>query len=209
MEKDYTEVNVQKTKTEITLEPESVPGPMPVDESMVVEKPKKRRRRTVVPSLADNEATVPVNKELKINVEEVKEEDEQLQESVNKVMDKMRKDLGYPMNIDNLVDKKQLDSWKREFGEIYRTDLNDQVYIWHKLRRKDYIEVMSDESLNAIDNGDLRVFMRQEKILKKGVLYPSGEELEYLIDNNAGVAGNISDEIMLASGFRPVRSEKI
>jgi hypothetical protein len=176
---------------------------------MVVEKPKKRRRRTVVPSLADNDATVPVNKELKINVEEVKEEDEQLQESVNKVMDKMRKDLGYPMNIDNLVDKKQLDSWKREFGEIYRTDLNDQVYIWHKLRRKDYIEVMSDESLNAIDNGDLRVFMRQEKILRKGVLYPSGEELEYLIDNNAGVAGNISDEIMLASGFRPVRSEKI
>jgi hypothetical protein len=209
MEKDYTEVNVQKTKTEITLEAESVPGPMPVDESMVVEKPKKRRRRTVVPSLADNDATVPVNKELKINVEEVKEEDEQLQESVNKVMDKMRKDLGYPMNIDNLVDKKQLDSWKREFGEIYRTDLNDQVYIWHKLRRKDYIEVMSDESLNAIDNGDLRVFMRQEKILRKGVLYPSGEELEYLIDNNAGVAGNISDEIMLASGFRPVRSEKI
>lgn len=209
MEKDYTEVNVQKTKTEITLEAESVPGPMPVDESMVVEKPKKRRRRTVVPSLADNDATVPINKELKINVEEVKEEDEQLQESVNKVMDKMRKDLGYPMNIDNLVDKKQLDSWKREFGEIYRTDLNDQVYIWHKLRRKDYIEVMSDESLNAIDNGDLRVFMRQEKILRKGVLYPSGEELEYLIDNNAGVAGNISDEIMLASGFRPVRSEKI
>jgi len=209
MEKDYTEVNVQKTKTEITLEAESVPGPMPVDESMVVEKPKKRRRRTVVPSLADNDATVPVNKELKINVEEVKEEDEQLQESVNKVMDKMRKDLGYPMNIDNLVDKKQLDSWKREFGEIYRTDLNDQVYIWHKLRRKDYIEVMSDESLNAIENGDLRVFMRQEKILRKGVLYPSGEELEYLIDNNAGVAGNISDEIMLASGFRPVRSEKI
>jgi hypothetical protein len=209
MEKDYTEVNVQKTKTEITLEAENVPGPMPVDESMVVEKPKKRRRRTVVPSLADNDATVPVNKELKINVEEVKEEDEQLQESVNKVMDKMRKDLGYPMNIDNLVDKKQLDSWKREFGEIYRTDLNDQVYIWHKLRRKDYIEVMSDESLNAIDNGDLRVFMRQEKILRKGVLYPSGEELEYLIDNNAGVAGNISDEIMLASGFRPVRSEKI
>ena len=209
MEKDYTEVNVQKTKTEITLEAESVPGPMPVDESMVVEKPKKRRRRTVVPSLADNDATVPVNKELKINVEEVKEEDEQLQESVNKVMDKMRKDLEYPMNIDNLVDKEQLDSWKREFGEIYRTDLNDQVYIWHKLRRKDYIEVMSDESLNAIDNGDLRVFMRQEKILRKGVLYPSGEELEYLIDNNAGVAGNISDEIMLASGFRPVRSEKI
>lgn len=209
MEKDYTEVNVQKAKTEITLEAESVPGPMPVDESMVVEKPKKRRRRTVVPSLADNDATVPVNKELKINVEEVKEEDEQLQESVNKVMDKMRKDLGYPMNIDNLVDKKQLDSWKREFGEIYRTDLNDQVYIWHKLRRKDYIEVMSDESLNAIENGDLRVFMRQEKILRKGVLYPSGEELEYLIDNNAGVAGNISDEIMLASGFRPVRSEKI
>jgi hypothetical protein len=209
MEKDYTEVNVQKTKTEITLEAESVPGPMPVDESMVVEKPKKRRRRTVVPSLADNDATVPVNKELKINVEEVKEEDEQLQESVNKVMDKMRKDLGYPMNIDNLVDKKQLDSWKREFGEIYRTDLNDQVYIWHKLRRKDYIEVMSDESLNAIDNGDLRVFMRQEKILRKGVLYPSGEELEYLIDNNAGVAGNISDEIMVASGFRPGRSEKI
>jgi hypothetical protein len=35
------------------------------------------------------------------------------------------------------------------------------------------------------------------------------EELERIVDENAGVAGNISDEIMLASGFRPVRSEKI
>jgi len=41
------------------------------------------------------------------------------------------------------------------------------------------------------------------------VLYPDVSILDKLIENNAGVAGNISDEIMMISGFKPVSSEQI
>ena len=44
MKNDYTEVNVQKEKMDVSIEPEQVPGPMPVDDSVAVEKPKRRRR---------------------------------------------------------------------------------------------------------------------------------------------------------------------
>jgi hypothetical protein len=186
---------------EIPLEAERVPGPMPIEEAEELKTaPKKRtRRRGTTPSLMDEDVQTPVQKT----------EEEQLKESVDKVMDTMRERYGIPAPTEEVVSKSQLDAWKKQFNEIYRTDLNGQTYIWHKLRRRDYIDIMNDETLNAIENTDLRIFMRQEKILLAGILHPSGENLERIVDENAGVAGNISDEIMLASGFRPVRSEKI
>lgn len=213
MKNDYTEVNVQKEKMDVSIEPEQVPGPMPVDDSVAVEKPKRRRRRTVVPSLADNGVTdtAPKHDEQKVivNVDDVNEDDEELKESIDGVMNKIRERMGYPLPLDKFVDKQQIDAWKQEFGEIYRTDLNGQVYIWHKLRRKDYIDIMSNAEFSNIENSEVKVFLRQEEILRRGALFPTGKELDYIIENNAGVAANISDEIMLASGFRAVRSEKV
>lgn len=214
MKNDYTEVNVQKEKMDVSIEPEQVPGPMPVDDSVAVEKPKRRRRRTVVPSLADNGATdtAPKHNEQKpavVSVDDVNEDDEELKESIDRVMNNMRERMGYPLPLDKFVDRQQIDAWKQEFGEIYRTDLNGQVYIWHKLRRKDYIDIMSNAEFSNIENSEVKVFLRQEEILRRGALFPSGKELDYIIENNAGVAANISDEIMLASGFRAVRSEKV
>ena len=213
MKNDYTEVNVQKEKMDVSIEPEQVPGPMPVDDSVAVEKPKRRSRRTVVPSLADNGATdtAPKHDEQKVivNVDDVNGDDKELKESIDRVMNNMRERMGYPLPLDKFVNKQQIDAWKQEFGEIYRTDLNGQVYIWHKLRRKDYIDIMSNAEFSNIENSEVKVFLRQEEILRRGALFPSGKELDYIIENNAGVAANISDEIMLASGFRAVRSEKV
>lgn len=199
MNNKNTDVEITKSKVEMPLEAEQVPQPMPIEET-VVATPKRKavRRKATAPSLMDEEVQGITNTE-----------DEQIKETVDKVMDNMRERYGIPAPVDEIVSKTQIDAWKKQFGEIYRTDLNGQTYIWHKLRRRDYIEIMNDETLNAVQNSDLRIFLRQEKILKVGILHPSGEQLERLIDENAGVAGNISDEIMLASGFRPVRSEKI
>jgi len=198
MDNNFTDVEFTKDTVDIPLEAERVPGPMPVEEipEVAPQVQKKRGRRKATPSLMDD------------NMNQ-KTEDEQLKESVDRVMDTMRERYGIPVPAGEVVPKEQLNAWKKQYNEIYRTDLNGQVYIWHKLRRRDYIEVMNDETLNSIENTDLRIFMRQEKILQCGILYPTGEELERIVDENAGVAGNISDEIMLASGFRPVRSEKI
>lgn len=200
MSNEHTDVVVTKSKVEMPLEAEQVPQPMPIEDVSPAPKRKPiRRKASTAASLIDEE----------IQKTSSKSDDEQIKESVDKVMDNMRERYGIPAPLNEIVSKSQLDAWKKQFGEVYRTDLNGQTYLWHKLRRRDYIEIMNDTELNAIQNTDLRIFLRQEKILKVGTLYPSDEQLEKLADENAGVAGNISDEIMLASGFRPVRSEKI
>ena len=181
-------VEVKKTKVDVNLDTNEVQDVM-IDDTEEVQS----SSRKVVRSRSKKQIEVPDEKE----------------KAVDAVMNNVRDRYGFKTHVDPVVPENQLNTWKKQYGEIYRTDLNDQTFIWHKLRRRDYIDIMGDESLNAIENTDLRVFMRQEKILQAGILYPTGEELENIVDMNAGVAGNISDEIMLASGFRPVRSEKL
>lgn len=137
----------------------------------------------------------------------VKENSEQqLQDTVNKVVSKMKQQMDIP---DEVISQQQLDEWKLQHGELYRTYLNGQSYIWHKIKRKDYVSLMTDEELSSLESAELRIFLRQEKIMKMCVVYPEGKTLDNIIENNAGVAGNISDEIMMVSGFKPVSSEKL
>lgn len=110
---------------------------------------------------------------------------------------------------EEVVSEQQLDEWKIQYGDIYKTDIGDQTFYWHKMRRKDYVELMTDKEFDGIDSTDLRIFLRQEKILKSCVIWPEGDILDDIIENNAGVATNISDEIMLASGFKSPKTEKI
>lgn len=178
----------------MTTEVESVPEPMPIEEEQTATvKVRKRSTRTQV----DKGITVQEN------------DKDKLQQSVDKVVKQMKSSLGLPAALSDMVSQQQLDEWKLKFGELYRTDLNGQSFIWHKVRRKDYIDLMTDAELTAIDNVDIRIFLRQEKITKMCVLYPDVNILDKLIENNAGVAGNISDEIMMISGFKPVSSEQI
>ena len=139
----------------------------------------------------------------------VESNEEEFQTTVDKVVDKMKQDLGLLNNINDFVSRQQLDEWKLQYGELYTTVLNEQTFLWHKMRRKDYIELMTDEDLAAIKNADVRIFIRQERILKTCVLYPEQDILDNIIEYNAGIASNISDEIMLASGFRMGKTDKV
>lgn len=148
--------------------------------------------------------------QMDVNLEQVEEALEpDLQESVDKVVNKMREDLGLPQSLNSLIPQQQLDEWKLQYGELYRTVLNNQTFLWHKMRRREYIALMTDTELSDIQNADLRIFVRQERILKTCVLYPDQDTLEKIMDYNAGVASNVSDEIMLASGFRVGKTEKV
>ena len=179
---------------------EQVPEPMPIEEET---KPIIRRRNSrnkVQQSMSEADVGTLQQEDL---------EAKKLQDSVNKVVGQMKQKLGLPEDISSMVSKQQLDAWKLQYGDLYRTYLNNQSFIWHKVRRKDYIDLMTDPEISAIENQELRIFFRQEKITKQCVLYPDMDTLERLIENNAGVAGNISDEIMMISGFRPVSTEQI
>ena len=200
MSKDYSEVIAKDT---VNVNVEQVPEYMPVVEEQESVKVRKRRTRAEI----DAGLTLDEINGIKTVDADIKN-DERLQESVNKVVSSMKQQLGIS-DIDSMISQQQLDEWKLKHGELYRTYLNGQSYIWHKIKRKDYIALMTDPELSALDNAELRIFLRQEKITKLCVIYPDTNTLADIIENNAGVAGNLSDEIMMISGFRPVSSEQI
>lgn len=180
------DIDITKETVEVNTVAERVPNTMPVEEGEIVQPKKIQHVKS-----KKKEDTLP--KDVKTDIAGIV--DSVLDQTVGQI----------PIGVSSA----QLAEWKKTYGEIFKTELNDEVFIWHKLRRREYIDVMSDDTLLKVENNDLRIFLRQEKITKIGVLYPTGEKLDNIIEMNAGVAGNISDEIMLASGFRPVRTEKL
>lgn len=202
MDKNFSGT-ITRDKTNIVAE--QVPEFMPTEsEEQDNVKIRKRRTRAEIDAGLTLEEINGI-----ITTDSAVKDEERLQASVNRVVSEMQQQAGIPSSVDKIISKQQLDEWKLRHGELYRTYLNGKSFIWHKIKRKDYIALMTDTELSAVDNPELRIFLRQEKIVKLCVLYPDKEELDNIVENNAGVAGNISDEIMLISGFRPVSSEQI
>lgn len=201
MSKDYSEVVTNDTVNIPVANDFEDPVVTDVEQDSV----KVRKRRT----RAEIDAGLTLDEINGIKNVNSSAEDQKLQESVDKVVSGMKSKMGLLGSLSDSISQQQLDEWKLQHGELYRTYLNGQNYIWHKIKRKDYIALMTDSELSALDNAELRIFLRQEKITKLCVIYPDTKTLDDIIENNAGVAGNLSDEIMMISGFRPVSSEQI
>lgn len=198
MDNNYSEV-ITKDVVNVPIAQESEAT---VIASVEQESSKVRKRRT----RAEIDAGLTLDE---INGIKKSDEEERLQESVDKVVSRMKDQIKISGFSSDMISQQQLNEWKLQHGELYRTYLNGQSYIWHKIKRKDYVSLMTDNELSSLDNSELRIFLRQEKITKMCVLYPDPDTLDKIVENNAGVAGNISDEIMMISGFRPVSSEQI
>ena len=163
------------------------------------------QKATVDINLAPEQAPapMPVDETLIPKAKPVKKQKDVLKESVQKVMQQAEQSIKQ-----DTITQQDIDAWKIEYGSVYQTLLAGNVYFWHKMRRKDYINVMTDEDLSQVE-GDLRIFMRQEKIVKTTVLYPDKDTLDQLMDENAGIAGNLSDEIMITSGFGAMKTQEL
>lgn len=104
---------------------------------------------------------------------------------------------------DNELTDEKIVAWKKEHKKIYKTVISDQVFIWKKLKRGDYIAIKG-EVFDGITTQQMAALMQEESIVKRCVLYPSGEKLEEVIDEYAGIATSLADSIMEKSGF-PIR----
>ena len=103
-----------------------------------------------------------------------------------------------------VLNKQQIDEWKKQYGKIFRTVIGSSSFIWHRLSRKDYVSLMTDE--NVPDDEDERLYQRQEMAVKAAVLWP--ENIEEVIQEEGCVASNLGGVIMERSGFRiPVTDE--
>lgn len=98
------------------------------------------------------------------------------------------------------VDIQQLEAWKKEYKKLFKTTLTDgTVLIWRRLKRSEYKEFMKE--FGSIDNQDDRIWGREEAVCRSCILYPSTEEVDNILEYQAGVATIISDDIFANSGF--------
>ncbi len=104
----------------------------------------------------------------------------------------------------NTIAKSQIEEWKAEFGHVYKTSSGGTDIIYRPVRRSEYTELMKDteipiESEEDIEARAKRLQDRQDGLCKIAVLYP--ENIDEILEALAGLASNLSSEIMDHSGF--------
>ena len=89
----------------------------------------------------------------------------------------------------------QINDWKKQYGKIYKSIVGDEVVIFRKIKRSEYMQVMTD-----IDSEDpMKIFLRQDMITKMTTLYPNN--IEQLIEENGALSTVVSNEVLGKSGF--------
>jgi hypothetical protein len=93
--------------------------------------------------------------------------------------------------------RKQVDTWKARYGEIYSSPFGDDVFIWRCMNRQEYKQVLQVQ----VPKGD--TMYREEKICSICVLWPRGYNHAMMIGGKAGVPTLLAEQIMDKSGFTP------
>lgn len=102
--------------------------------------------------------------------------------------------------------KNQIETWKSQYGKVYKTTIDGEDYIWRKLKRKEYSNIMNTITLQEGMEEDELIMLRQDEIVKTVTLYPDNILQE--IEDSAGLGPTLSDEIIFKSGFGvPVTKE--
>ena len=98
------------------------------------------------------------------------------------------------------VDIKQVEAWKQEYKKLFKTTLTDgTVLIWRRLKRSEYKALMKE--FDKEQDQDERFWAREEAVCRSCVLYPSAEEVDRILEYQAGAATILSDDIFANSGF--------
>lgn len=96
------------------------------------------------------------------------------------------------------IETTQLEEWKKEYKKIYQSTIGDKDYIWRRIKRKEYSDIMN---IKDGENADERIYNRQIAMCKMVVLNIQEEELSNDFEELSGLAITLSEEIMGKSGF--------
>lgn len=106
----------------------------------------------------------------------------------------------------NAVTQAEIDNWKAEFGHVYRTESAGEAFIFRPVRRSEYTKLMLDTDIAPEEEATAerrleRLSDRQLGLCKICVLWPQEDILNNMLESAAGLASNLSEEIMGRSGF--------
>ena len=95
-----------------------------------------------------------------------------------------------------------IDQWKATYKRIFKNEIDGEIIIWRRLKRGEYKEILKAET-----GDEDKILTKQELMVKTAVLYPFN--VDALIDDNAGLATVLSEEILAKSGFALSYTEEL
>lgn len=96
-----------------------------------------------------------------------------------------------------------IEKWKREYKRIFKNDIDGETIIWRRLKRGEYKNILNESE----EDQDNKILTKQEKMVATAVLYPFN--IEEVIEDNAGLATVLSEEILAKSGFAISYTEEL
>lgn len=93
--------------------------------------------------------------------------------------------------------------WKQEYKRIFKNDIDGETIIWRRLKRGEYKNILKETESDE----DSKILTKQEKMVATAILYPFN--VQELIEENAGLATVLSEEILARSGFAISYTEEL
>lgn len=96
-----------------------------------------------------------------------------------------------------------IEKWKKEYKRIFKNDIDGETIIWRRLKRGEYRNILKEVE----DDEDDKILVKQEKMVTTAILYPFNAK--EVIEENAGLATVLSEEILARSGFAISYTEEL
>lgn len=96
-----------------------------------------------------------------------------------------------------------IEKWKQEHKRVFKNDIDGETIIWRRLKRGEYKQILKESE----EDEDNKILTKQEKMVATAILYPFNAE--ELIEENAGLATVLSEEILARSGFAISYTEEL
>lgn len=93
--------------------------------------------------------------------------------------------------------------WKAQHKRIFKNEIDGEIVIWRRLKRGEYKEILNTPA----EDEESKIMVKQELMVKTAVLYPFN--IDELVEENAGLATVLSEEILAKSGFAISYTEEI
>lgn len=138
------------------------------------------------------------------NQEELLKEEEVVQTPKKKRVSKKKEQPIVPVNEEGEIDLTEyIEKWKKEYKRIFKNEIDGDTIIWRRLKRGEYKSILKETE----DDEDNKILTKQEKMVAAAILYPFN--VQELIEDNAGLATVLSEEILAKSGFAISYTEEL
>ncbi len=87
----------------------------------------------------------------------------------------------------------KIEEWKSRYKDIYFTEFDEDVFIWHCLSRKEYKDIMKVQGADS--------YYKEERVCEKCIIWPVSYNFSNMASGKAGIPTFLSEQIMDKSGF--------